>query len=414
MKRYDLVIIGGGCCGLSCAVESFDLGIKNILVIEKNESLGGILNQCIHNGFGLKTFKEELSGPMYAQRYIDQIKERNIDYRLNTTVSNVSSDKVVSYSNEVEGFVEVQAGAVVLALGAIEKTYNSLSVATKRLSGIYSAGNAQKYLNIDGYLVGKKVLIVGSGDIGLIMAKRMTLEGAKVLGVVEILPYSNGLNRNIVQCLHDFDIPLYLSYKVKQIIGDKKVEKVIINQIDENFNYIDNQEIVFDVDCVLYSVGLLPDTNICCNLQKDVNGKVLVDQNYMTSSDGIFTCGNGLHVHDLVDYVTFEAKRCALGVFNYLNDNPTNCDINVVNMDNVSYIIPQKINYYDKFVNLMFRVKKPINNCDIEIICDGTVVRKLHQEQLLPSLMVDLIVTKNDLVNCQKELSIKIKEVNHD
>lgn len=322
MKRYDLVIIGAGAAGLAAAVEAYDRGIRSILLLEKDKYLGGILLQCIHNGFGLQEFREELSGPQYAQRFVDQLNERGIEYRVNSMVINITRDLQVHYSSLEEGYVEVQAKAVICSTGCSERTRGSIATPGTRPSGVLTAGLAQRYMNIDGYMAGKRVFILGSGDIGLIMARRLTLEGAKVLGVAEIMPTTSGLTRNIVQCLNDYGIPLYLHHTVKEIIGRDRVEKVVICPVDDNLQFIEGRDMVFDVDTVLLSVGLLPNNplleKIGVRLHPRSKGP-LVDENLQTSIPGIFACGNGLYVHDLVDKVSAEGRKAGRNAAAYIN-----------------------------------------------------------------------------------------------
>ncbi len=322
MKRYDLVIIGAGAAGLAAAVEAYDRGIHSILLLEKDKYLGGILLQCIHNGFGLQEFREELSGPQYAQRFVDQLNERGIEYRVNSMVINITRDLQVHYSSLEEGYVEVQAKAVICSTGCSERTRGSIATPGTRPSGVLTAGLAQRYMNIDGYMAGKRVFILGSGDIGLIMARRLTLEGAKVLGVAEIMPTTSGLTRNIVQCLNDYGIPLYLHHTVKEIIGRDRVEKVVICPVDDNLQFIEGRDMVFDVDTVLLSVGLLPNNplleKIGVRLHPRSKGP-LVDENLQTSIPGIFACGNGLYVHDLVDKVSAEGRKAGRNAAAYIN-----------------------------------------------------------------------------------------------
>lgn len=311
VKKYDLVIVGGGSAGLAAAISAFDNGIRSILVLEKDRWPGGILLQCVHNGFGLHEFKEELSGPQYAHRFALMAAERGIECRFNSMVLDISRDLTLHYSSLEEGYVEVKAGAVICATGCSEKTRGAINIPGSRPSGVMTAGLAQRYMNIEGYMVGRRVFILGSGDIGLIMARRLTLEGAEVLGVAEILPYSNGLNRNIVQCLRDFDIPLYLRHTVRQIVGKERVEKVIVAPVDDNLQIIEGRDMEFEVDTLLLSVGLLPNNPMLEKLGLEMDPRTkgpVVNCNLMTSVPGVFVCGNSLHVHDLVDHVTEEGR----------------------------------------------------------------------------------------------------------
>ena len=318
---YDIVIIGGGPAGLAAAVAAYDSGVRDILILEREPRLGGILNQCIHNGFGLTRFKESLSGPEYAARFVDEVQKRDIEVLTETTVLSLTKDKTVTAINTTYGVFNVQAKAVVLAMGCRERSRGALNIAGSRPAGVYSAGTAQKYVNIKGYLPGKSVVILGSGDIGLIMARRMTLEGAKVHAVCEIMPYSSGLKRNIAQCLDDFDIPLYLNHTITKIEGDKRVTGVVVSKVDENKRPIAGTEMHFDCDTVLFSVGLIPENELTKDAGIEISPKTrgaVVNQNRETLVDGVFACGNVLQVHDLVDFVSEESElagKCAANSF---------------------------------------------------------------------------------------------------
>jgi len=320
MLNYDIVVIGGGPAGLAAAIEAKKNGIDNILVIERDRELGGILQQCIHNGFGLHIFKEELTGPEYAERFINELKNLGIDYMLDTMVLDITHDKCISVVNTKEGFMKIHSQAIILSMGCRERTRGAIQIPGTRPAGVFTAGTAQRFINIEGYMVGKKIVILGSGDIGLIMARRLTLEGAEVKAVAEIMPFSGGLNRNIVQCLEDFNIPLLLSHTVVDIDGKDRVEGVTIAEVDENLKPIHGTEVYYECDTLLLSVGLIPENELSRNTGINIDpitGGPVVNESMETSIKGIFACGNVVHVHDLVDYVTEESRRAGKNAANF-------------------------------------------------------------------------------------------------
>lgn len=414
MRHCQAVVIGGGCGGLAAAAKLKQEGLKDVVLIEKDAELGGVLNQCIHNGFGLTTFKEQLSGPSFAERYEDQVREAGVEIKLNTMVTHMSSDKIIEYVNREEGYQKLQADIIILSVGCYERSRGALAISGQRPTGVYTAGQAQKYLNIDGYMVGKRVFILGSGDIGLIMARRMSLEGAKVLGVAELMPYSNGLPRNMKQCLDDFGIPLYLSHTVTDVYGEDRLEKIELAKVDENRNPIPGSEMYFDVDTLLLSVGLIPENSLAeeAGIAMDMSTRgPVVDENYMTSVPGIFACGNGLHVHDLADFVTKQAGEAALGALRYLKAScDSYCDINAGNL--IAYVVPAKLHRENlpKTVTLYFRVRKPLTDVTIEISKGDKVIRSIHKDHMIPSEMEQVIIANSMLEDAEGDIQVQIKE----
>ena len=414
MRHCQAVVIGGGCGGLAAAAKLKQEGLKDVVLIEKDAELGGVLNQCIHNGFGLTTFKEQLSGPSFAERYEDQVVEAGVEVKLNTMVTNMNRDKVIEYVNQEEGYQKLQADIIILSVGCYERSRGALAISGDRPTGVYTAGQAQRYLNIDGYMVGKSVFILGSGDIGLIMARRMSLEGAKVLGVAELMPYSNGLPRNMKQCLDDFGIPLYLSHTVTNVYGEDRLEKIELAKVDENRNPIPGSEMYFDVDTLLLSVGLIPENSLAeeAGIDMDMSTRgPIVDENYMTSVLGIFACGNGLHVHDLADFVTKQAGEAALGALRYLNGSGG--DYSSIKAGNlIGYVVPAKLHKENlpKTVTLYFRVRKPLKDVTIEISKGDKVIRSIHKDHLIPSEMEQVIIANTMLEDAEGDLLVQIKE----
>lgn len=403
MQNVRLVIVGGGPAGLAAAVAAYDAGERDILVLEREPQLGGILNQCIHNGFGLHTFKEELTGPEYADRYVQQLLERKIEYKLNTTVLDVSPEKVVTYVSAEDGLVSVAAQAIILACGCRERPRGAINIAGMRGAGVYSAGTAQKLVNIDGYMPGREVVILGSGDIGLIMARRMTFEGAHVKAVVELMPYSSGLNRNIVQCLNDFDIPLYFSHTVVKINGGDRVTGVVVAEVDEKLRPKKETEQLIECDTLLLSVGLLPENELAKNAQVTLSpttGGAVVDENLMTSVDGVFECGNVLHVHDLVDFVSAEATNAGQRAVMYLNGaKPCKDKIVVKCTGGVRYSVPTVLNRDEETHAQSFkmRVGNVFRKVELAMFADGVKVFGRKRPVVTPGEMENITLTAEQM-----------------
>ncbi len=404
MAKRDLVIIGGGSAGMAAAISAYDAGIRDILILERGNMLGGILNQCIHNGFGLQYFKEELTGPEFLTRFANEVKARGIEYKLGANVLSISKEKVVSYVCQEDGAVDVEAKAIIMAAGCYERSSGAIGIPGERPAGVITAGQAQLYLNEYGYLVGKKVFILGSGDIGLIMARRMTLEGAKVLGVAELMPYSNGLNRNIQQCLIDFDIPLYLSHTVSKVIGKGKLEAIEISQVDEKLQPIPGTEKRFEVDTLLLSIGLIPNNDLLDKMgipTSSTRGSE-VNDNLETAIPGVFSCGNVLHVHDLVDYVVEEGRVAGLGAAKYLKGElkPSTAIMPTKPGDGIGYVVPARVELdnCDESVTVKFRVRKPRKNVYIVYSQGETIVKRVLKTAIIPSEMEITRLPKDKLV----------------
>lgn len=414
--KYDLVVVGGGPAGLAAAYEAHENGVEKILIIERDKELGGILNQCIHNGFGLHTFKEELTGPEYAGRFIDMVEGTNIEVMLDTMVLEIEG-KIIHAINTEKGYLTIEAEAIVLAMGCRERTRGAISIPGDRPSGIFTAGAAQRFINMEGYMVGKKVVILGSGDIGLIMARRMTLEGAKVEAVVELMPYSNGLTRNIVQCLEDYGIPLYLSHTVIDVKGDGRLEKVIIAKVDENRQPIKGTEIEFDADTLLLSVGLIPENELSKNagveLDLRTNGLV-VSESMETNREGIFACGNVVHVHDLVDFVTEEAKNAGKNAAKYIKGKKRlNNFTEIKNGENISYTVPQKFEIESLYgnLNVFMRVRNVFKNKQIVVRDEeGNVIQSFKKPHVVPAEMERITILKDKLKNAKGAITISLED----
>ena len=419
MKEYDIVVAGGGPAGLAAALAAKKDGIESILILERDKELGGILNQCIHNGFGLHTFQEELTGPEYAGRYIDLVKEQGIAYLLDTMVMEISPQKVVTAMNRTDGVMQIQAKAVILAMGCRERSRGALNIPGYRPAGIFSAGTAQRLVNMEGYLPGREVVILGSGDIGLIMARRMTLEGAKVKVVAELMPYSGGLKRNIVQCLDDYGIPLKLSHTVVDIRGKERLEGVTLAQVDTQGKPIPGTEEDYACDTLLLSVGLIPENELSKGMGVEmdpVTAGPVVDESLETNIPGVFACGNVLHVHDLVDYVSEEAGRAGVNAARFVSGETTGSgsQITLSAEDGVRYTVPRRIDLskMEDTLTVRFRVGAVYQNAFISVYLDGERIMHRKKQVMAPGEMEQVVLQKQKLAAYPnlKQITVKIEK----
>lgn len=410
MEKKDVIIIGGGPAGLAAAVELYKKGIRDILILEREKHMGGILRQCIHDGFGLTRFQTTLSGPEYAQRFIDQVVEKEIPYMTNTTVLEVTKDKVVTAASR-EGLVQYQAQAVILTMGCRERTRGALGIPGERPTGVFTAGVAQAYMNLYNRMPAKEVVILGSGDIGMIMARRLTLEGAHVQAVFEIQPIPSGLPRNIEQCLNDYNIPLYLSHTVTEIHGDSRLTGVTVAQVDEHFKPVPGTEKEYQCDTLILSVGLIPENELSIDAGVTLDNRTRgaeVDEHFQTNIDGIFAAGNVLHVHDLVDFVSMEAEKLADSAAEYIKNKALeDCSIEITTDGNIGHTIPQKISG-EQDVTLSMRVRKLIRDCRIVVRQGGKEIGAKKMKKALPAEMIQLTI-KADKISSKDALEVSVE-----
>lgn len=410
MREVGLVVIGGGPGGMCAAVSAYKAGAEDVLVLERDKNLGGILQQCIHNGFGLHRFKEELTGPEYAYKCEKELRRLPIKVQCETTVMEISEDRVITAISKEKGVEQIKAGAIILAMGCRERPRGALNIAGSRPAGIFSAGTAQKYVNMMGYMPGKEVVILGSGDIGLIMARRMTLEGAKVHAVCEVMPYSGGLERNIQQCLRDFDIPLMLSHTVTEIHGSERITGVTISKVDNKMKPVPGTEQYIPCDTLLLSVGLIPENELSKTAGIELSGitkGAVVDQNRQTSAEGIFACGNVLHVHDLADFVSEEAEIAGEKAAQFINSGLTkDGNIEIKTDGKVRYTVPQRITDRNLDVKVFFRVADVYRNAKISVISGDKIIATKKQAKVAPGEMQTIIIKSDKLKEASQEIKI--------
>lgn len=422
MIHCDIAVIGGGPAGLAAALAAKEAGCTDVLVLERDGEPGGILNQCIHNGFGLHVFQEELTGPEYAGRFIRMAREAGVAVKTDTMVLEVSEGRIIRAVNPQDGYMEIQAGAVILAMGCRERTRGAIAIPGDRPAGVFTAGCAQRYINMDGYMVGRRVIILGSGDIGLIMARRLTLEGAQVLACVELMPYSGGLQRNITQCLDDFHIPLYLSHTITRIAGRKRVEQVTVSRVDEQRRPVPGSEMVFDCDTVLLSVGLIPENELSRQAGVAIDprtGGPMVTEDMQTSVTGVFACGNVVHVHDLVDFVTMESRRAGEAAAQWAAAQKTasapenGATVYLRGGNGVAYTVPQSLRpaRVEKRCEIFFRVNRVFRSADIVLTDGDRVILKKRRDRLAPGemerIVLPAVLLQGAVSDAQWELSVQ-------